>query len=907
MLAVQTAEENLYVPEWAIASLTPVHPHRTRVVLADGTVAHRPGPPPAGPWVPLHHSWVLPHHLTREGDFWKDPGDYLYPYAPLAELEIEEEESGLPEGLIAFEVHDKAYFWRTDTGLEPADLKPAQAEQLYPQLCLVAPSYLINTARVRRYGLKYGKGTTGWFQLDNGECIEFAHTSFGKAYRALGVDSLTAIDRNQQPALRLFRDFPYDLTTGDPERIRRDCPTPLLFVYNLLWQAVLQHLSGQPNDYGRDQQSFTLHPVMSAAQRCGIPVTKADIRNTFTYLVFQRGMIQLRQLGFLESKPQRWFVGATRPEILLIAPFQETDQVLPAARQAGISLLLSQYQGDRLTLEHLTPQLPNPLYPIFYQIEPAKQKKVLAILEHLEVSWIADPVQLPALADLSPALSDLPTPDIALHPEPFRRIPLQASESQLLMADPEEIAAWTPTRFHRWRVVLADGQVLHHPGPVPPGPWIACGGEMLHPTLIQNGKDPADFPHPDPPPAPLPPPHPLMPPVPSLPCPPEQVLYLEASSNGATWHLDDGRQIAASLSAEGAAAQHPGLIRLSRTCWVHHNRIRLTNSRSVQLDGGKKLPMATSHAAFQLMKVLQIPSFNQLAPDAHRLQQMHIRDFPFEIVRAPAAILRRYFPTATILICNILYQSFDIYQKTGIRPYGDGFLAYFYRPLQATLYRAGFLTRSQLRESRRPGTAKERQYQIFTHALFAMVYRYKLFTYRQFGFKDPALEDGDRILGTLRPQQILLVEKGDQLETFGRLLQEQFGLTLIVLKGFPSLLASEYLAEALKELGLSEVEVYFYGDFDYAGWDIGPAFLRHLLFYGIRCSRLQRLVMPECFTPEELVLYSRPLHPTTPTIAGWIQRWIHEGGGLNGEARGIHANWLSPYERLSSRLAQLIG
>lgn len=65
---METAEENLYVPESEIASLTPVYPNRTRIVLADGTVAHRPGPPPPGPWVPLHHSWVNPQHLTQLGE-----------------------------------------------------------------------------------------------------------------------------------------------------------------------------------------------------------------------------------------------------------------------------------------------------------------------------------------------------------------------------------------------------------------------------------------------------------------------------------------------------------------------------------------------------------------------------------------------------------------------------------------------------------------------------------------------------------------------------------------------------------------------------------------------------------------------------------------------------------------------
>ena len=136
MLALQTEHENLFVPDLEIASLTPVHPGRTRVVLADGTVGYRPGPPPAGPWTPLGDSLVTPQLLLQEGNHWKDPADYRYPYQPLDELEIEEEPTDLPEDVLTFEGNGRKYFWRTDTGLQPYLYKADQALQLYPQLCV---------------------------------------------------------------------------------------------------------------------------------------------------------------------------------------------------------------------------------------------------------------------------------------------------------------------------------------------------------------------------------------------------------------------------------------------------------------------------------------------------------------------------------------------------------------------------------------------------------------------------------------------------------------------------------------------------------------------------------------------------------------------------------------------------
>ena len=238
MLAFETADENRYVPESEIASLTPVYPERTRVVLADGTVGHFPGPPPTGPWVQLHDSWVTPHLLTRQGDFWKDPADYLYPYVSLANLEIEEEESDLPEGLIAFEKRDGGYFWRTNSGLEPSDLTPDQVRRLYPDLCPIGVNCLLDTRRIRSYGSIPDKAK-GWFLLDNGERFEFTQSYFPAAYQALGVESLTFIRYGYPRILRNFRDFPYDLTTGDPERIRRDCPTPSV-------PTLLHHLAKSP-------------------------------------------------------------------------------------------------------------------------------------------------------------------------------------------------------------------------------------------------------------------------------------------------------------------------------------------------------------------------------------------------------------------------------------------------------------------------------------------------------------------------------------------------------------------------------------------------------------------------------------------------------------------------------------
>ena len=206
---------------------------------------------------------------------------------------------------------------------------------------------------------------------------------------------------------------------------------------------------------------------------------------------------------------------------------------------------------------------------------------------------------------------------------------------------------------------------------------------------------------------------------------------------------------------------------------------------------------------------------------------------------------------------------------------------------------------------RQKPSSKDRLYMLFLRLLHDMVYRHRLFNYREFGFKDPYPED--RLIGNLRPHLVLLVEKGDRVEEFGRRLQAEFGITLHILQGMPSLMSTEFFAQELKSHGLLQVQIFFYGDFDCGGWDMGPAFITQLRFCGIECTRLERLVLPECFTPEELELISRPIHIPNAIMESRLRRWLKQSGGINGQARGIHANFLIPYPRVQSRMEQLLA
>lgn len=903
MLAIQSELENLFVSDWEIASLTPVHPDRIRVVLGDGRVFFRPGPMPSGPGLTAQGSRLNARFLRREGDDWRDPADYLHDYEPVEEWEAEESDS-LPEGTLTFEGLYPKYFWRTDLGVLDTNLKPDQALQLHRTLCEIGKSFLVNMLRVRRYG--QDKAAGGWLELDNGERIEFSSRRTAEVCQALGVQSLHRVDRSHSLAFFKLRDYPYDLDTAEPELVRRDCATAKDFLYGWLWRSVLRSLAGQ-TEFGWGNVDQLAGVVAAAASRCGYTLSKLELQRALSYLVHDEGIIELRQLGLVEEQPRRRVIGKTRPEVLLYAPHQKTKAALALANRLGISLLLSKPPDDRLPLEHMADELKAPLHIFLYGVGDRAHNTLLRVLDFLGLSWVGEPTWLEHLDDLPEKLKQLPEAYLPAAPVPFRRIPLQANQRQLLMADPEEIAAWSPTLFSRWRVVLTDGQVLHHPGPVPDGPWVELDGHRVQPRHLSAGKDPAGFvlgeqrlkqPRSR---AAAP-----VQPGPALTCAPERVLWLEDQADGTHWCLDDGSRVAVGMPAEQAAAHHPGLIRLRRGLWLHHNRIRYTGQLCIEMDGGMKFPIQSCRSTHLFQRKLGLSRLDRLAADDFGLQGLGVRDFPFEIARAPASVLKQHFATPRQLIMNILYQTYDMYLKTGQFPYGRSFSGYYYRPLQAALYRLGFLSAGQQAEDAvAAGTVKDRLFVLFQRHLHELVRHNRLFTYRQFGFGDPWPED--RMLGEARPHQVLAVEKGDQVERFARQLQGEFGLTMILLKGSPTLIASEFFVEMLKAQGIFEVDIFFFGDFDYGGWDIGPALARQLEFYGVGCKRVERLVLPGCFTREELTLHSREFDIPNSKVASRVRRFVQESGGINGEPRGIHANHFSPYERVRARLEELLA
>ena len=131
MLAIQAADCMLYLPEGEVASLTPVYPDRWRVVTCEGRVGHVPRLSDTRSWVALGSSWVSPRWLRREGDFWRDPAGFLYPYQELAEAEVVEESA---HGIRWISHVKQKAVWATDDGEVDCELKFSAALAAYSEL-----------------------------------------------------------------------------------------------------------------------------------------------------------------------------------------------------------------------------------------------------------------------------------------------------------------------------------------------------------------------------------------------------------------------------------------------------------------------------------------------------------------------------------------------------------------------------------------------------------------------------------------------------------------------------------------------------------------------------------------------------------------------------------------------------
>lgn len=447
---------------------------------------------------------------------------------------------------------------------------------------------------------------------------------------------------------------------------------------------------------------------------------------------------------------------------------------------------------------------------------------------------------------------------------------------------PEQlVASLTPAYPDRVRVVTADGSVGYRPLPMPEGSWVPVGESRVRPGLLlpcgEGWMDPAEFEHPGA----------VAEVEPEY--QPEPFWALRRVEG--EWRWLDGGEV---VEFEEACR---GLVRCASDCYFRPSRLRRISGNGDGLmlifDEGQQWRVTPKY----MPGVLEQLGLSELSLFPTGLTRQFLREFPFEIARAPAEVLQRFFKTARALMANLIWQAL-FFRRLGLdKGYGTSHRAFWYNPVYATLERAGLV---ELPESYKFLTKPAVENMYFS-MLMDMIDEDRLFSFRDLGFEDSGRNE--REIGAVRPEVILLIEK-DSLRSVGLETAGHFGLSWIVTGGISHLLRAEYFCEALRAVHGGTVRVLVYGDFDPGGWSVGRAFVQHLLRYGVKCpAGPEFLVLPQVFTQEELDLFGRALSEKD----GRVDDWVVASGGIGGLARGIHADWLKPGERVRQAVAERLA
>jgi hypothetical protein len=151
---------------------------------------------------------------------------------------------------------------------------------------------------------------------------------------------------------------------------------------------------------------------------------------------------------------------------------------------------------------------------------------------------------------------------------------------------------------------------------------------------------------------------------------------------------------------------------------------------------------------------------------------------------------------------------------------------------------------------------------------------------------------------------MLVVEK-NSLAKYARILATEFGVSLLVTGGSPSLLQMGFVAPKLR--AHAPIHRINYVDFDPMGWVNADATGKQLQRFGTETHPSEEfLVRAECFTEEELELYSLPCSQEG-SAAALAREWVKRSGGIHGQMRMIHANHLHPIERVRTRMAEAMA
>jgi hypothetical protein len=280
-------------------------------------------------------------------------------------------------------------------------------------------------------------------------------------------------------------------------------------------------------------------------------------------------------------------------------------------------------------------------------------------------------------------------------------------------------------------------------------------------------------------------------------------------------------------------------------------------------------------------------------------KRARVRQFEQDLRTMTAQQLKKEFSAASSgrivvneLIRNVVYQAYSWIQK-GKAPAIDGNLRSLYyqwvKPVLSKLVRE-------------LGKIKTDPYDEMSNAMEYFIVDLKLFRYEDFGLVDERWEN--RFFSDGRNPNVLVFAEKNGFVKWLQEVSRRFGVHAIALGGSPSHLSTEYLVGQLRKKFKSFEPLVLFGvtDYDPSGADIAASFREQLERQGVKVASFSQLVEPKAFVSDEVVTFRFSVPGKYPAR---VQRWLKEGGGLEGQAFGLEADSL-PKQRLLERLDEKI-
>ncbi len=202
-------------------------------------------------------------------------------------------------------------------------------------------------------------------------------------------------------------------------------------------------------------------------------------------------------------------------------------------------------------------------------------------------------------------------------------------------------------------------------------------------------------------------------------------------------------------------------------------------------------------------------------------------------------------------------------------------------------------------------------YKALTEELTRLVLDEKLMLYSDFDFTDENFEH--RRIGTSLPHVLVFAEKRGWIRLLRRF-HKDLGCSVLALGGSPSSLTSEYTWRDIKHRldkhtppidsgpdSLPKIQLIGIVDYDPSGHTIASSFREQLQLVGAPVARMDTIIHPDHYTPQEVAMFAFSLPPHHKTRN---QTWMDQTGGIHGNLQGLEAESL-PFARVR-KLVQIL-